>query len=414
MEVKFTKSLIAAAILSSAALFTSTTYASTCDSSNDLKGWGAWCGIDTYLGQQEPTASGGPGFGGGSPFHNPQFDSSKFGGDVIKQTESQMPEAEFMGYGLMSFNTYSGDQGFPAIAAPGEETTKMLARIYLEHDEVNESMQLKAVLEDGKIITVALDGYYDQDSWNPSYSGSHTYSDGRVYNYEYVAEGGDTVENIYAGTNNREKEGEGSNGYDGSAYLSNLSGYSYDSEQNVTGGYDSTYTYHIEDDVSYGSVYISMYEDVDSSPYPMQTEYMNGLIGAPTPIDAMRNLQGTLTYNLNGYYSNSMYPWNNWFEGEMDVNFTSGTWSTEQIANAVSASGKIDGNKFNANQISSLTNGKEVVSGSYINGQFTGSEAQNLVGQGNLNLKSIEGNSVENIKTVFGGTRTGDYTNYYD
>ncbi|WP_029408652.1 hypothetical protein [Thiomicrorhabdus sp. Milos-T2] len=384
-----------------------------CDSSNTVKGFGNWCDVGSFLGQQEPSAAGGPGFAGNSPLLSPQFDSSKFGANVITQTESQMPEAEFMGYGLMTFRNYSDNlnQKTTTISAQSEETSKMLARIYLDNDEVNESMQLKAVLEDGRIITVALNEV-NKNEYDPTYSSSHTYNNG-TYNYERVTEGSDTIQYI-SGYKGREKEGGDSYDYQGSANLTNVSGYSYESEPNGTGGNDSTSTYHLEDEVSFGSVYIHMYEDQENYNYRMPTEYMNGPIGAPTPIDAMRNLQGTLTYNIDGQYTNSMYPSNNWFEGKMGVNFTSGTWSTEQIANAVSASGKIDGNKFSANQISSLSNGKEVVSGSYINGQFTGSEAQNLVGQGNLNLQSIEGNSVENIKTVFSGTRTGDYTNYYD
>lgn len=53
-----------------------------CDSSESVKGWGAWCGIDTFLAQQDATAAGPVGGLGFSQLAGTRFDSEEFGGQV--------------------------------------------------------------------------------------------------------------------------------------------------------------------------------------------------------------------------------------------------------------------------------------------------------------------------------------------
>lgn len=78
----FAKSLLVLAMVSQGAVASIDTSQEECNSSEGLGGWAVWCGVDTYLTQQEPTAAG-PVEGGVAGLTIPGVETDDFGGDIV-------------------------------------------------------------------------------------------------------------------------------------------------------------------------------------------------------------------------------------------------------------------------------------------------------------------------------------------
>lgn len=88
-------------------LFASSAFAADCNNTNNINGWGAWCGVDTFFSEQAPTASGGPIFGN-KPYAPASFDSIDFGGQI-----QEGDDFNWKGYAYINLNrvgTQSGQQ----------------------------------------------------------------------------------------------------------------------------------------------------------------------------------------------------------------------------------------------------------------------------------------------------------------
>lgn len=90
------------------AAMSSTAYAveqkNDCNSTDTLQGWGIWCGIDTFLTQQEPTAAG-PIDASAGPLAGTNFDSDDFGGKL-----EQGDTYAWKGYAVFSHNDFDSLQ----------------------------------------------------------------------------------------------------------------------------------------------------------------------------------------------------------------------------------------------------------------------------------------------------------------
>lgn len=89
---KVLATLIATAFVASSAT------ASDCNDANGIGGWGTWCGIDTFLDQQQPTAAGPQGPGNRQNFVPSQFDAENFGGQI------NSTEFNWKGYAYINVN----------------------------------------------------------------------------------------------------------------------------------------------------------------------------------------------------------------------------------------------------------------------------------------------------------------------
>ena len=396
MNNHFTKKILSLVVLG---LFSQVSYAvqeKECNSTDTLQGWGIWCGVDTYLTQQEPTAAGpvgsSPTFNG-----NVSFDSQKFGGAInINEAPPSDPDFDnyqFAGYALAT--KYGNKE--PSIQSEGPSlSSTSLVKLYANIDEENEVVEIKALFEDGKVVHLSSTHFY---SYNypisnlshsfPGFSSTHiAVGPTDIYKYNYA----------YSG---REDNSE----YGFNSYFSNESGYEYE----YLGGSSQT-THYLGEDVSYGSTYL----------YNRNfNEWIDGGLGKPTSLSDMKSIQGTVAYQVMGVgslensYQNIQQQ--SWIDSTMSVNFTAGLWSTDNL-NHLAASGKIQGNKFSSNNITSNIQGYNVIDNkSSVNGHFAGTGAAQVLGQVNAQVQNTQNaQDISQIRGVFVGAKNGTPSDAFD
>lgn len=144
---QFTKKLMAAAILS---LFSQTSYAAIneqeCNSTDTLQGWGFWCGVDTYLSQQEPTAAG-PVSSNNGTLDSAIVDGDEFGGQL------QEDNFNWRGYAYVNITRMNQEPNQREPEAFGYRNQYMMGILQLKLDPDNNDVLAVMTLEDGSKIT---------------------------------------------------------------------------------------------------------------------------------------------------------------------------------------------------------------------------------------------------------------------
>jgi len=397
MNNNFTKKILSLVVLG---LFSQVSYAvqeKECNSTDTLQGWGIWCGVDTYLTQQEPTAAGP--VGSNRTFNgNLSFDSQKFGGAIndnqVPPSDPDFDNYQFAGYALA---TKYGNQG-PSIQSEGPSlSSTSLVKLYANIDEENEVVEIKALFEDGKVVHLSSthfdSGSYpvsDNDYSHPFGSSTNT-AVGPTDIYKHI--------DAHSGREDSSEYGFGS-------YFSNESGYEYEYLE----GFSNRYTHYLGEEVSYGSTYL----------YNRNfNEWVNGALGKPTSLSDMKSIQGTVAYQVMGVgslensYQNIQQQ--SWIDSTMSVNFTAGSWSTDNLHN-LAASGKIQGNKFSSNNITSNIQGYNVIDNkSSVNGHFAGTGAAQVLGQVNAQVQNTQNaQDISQIRGVFVGAKNGTPSDAFD
>ncbi len=115
----FTKSVLVLAIFSPWVHASVNESGDNCNATEGLDGWAIWCGVDTYLAQQEPTAAG-PIEGGFEGVVEPDVRTVAFGGSLIDGGEIPPPvtppvvepeiEYNWQGYAMLTHPDFGGLQ----------------------------------------------------------------------------------------------------------------------------------------------------------------------------------------------------------------------------------------------------------------------------------------------------------------
>ena len=110
----FTKSVLVLALFSPWVHASVSESGDNCNATEGLDGWAIWCGVDTYLAQQEPTAAG-PIEGGFEGVVEPDIRTVAFGGSLIDDGEIPPvvePEIEYnwQGYAMLTHPDFGGLQ----------------------------------------------------------------------------------------------------------------------------------------------------------------------------------------------------------------------------------------------------------------------------------------------------------------
>jgi len=166
MKTQYSKKLLGAMIV--ALLSAGPAYAvsqgqeSECNSTDTLEGWGIWCGVDTFLAQQEPTAAG-PMDRNGPELGSPAFNSDDFGGDLVEDSYN------WRGYAIVRFeNTPPDGQAAPVSMEYPRYSYKTGVFNILHNPDSNE-LSAVLVLEDGSTINFNQDATFIAPEWDTSY-----------------------------------------------------------------------------------------------------------------------------------------------------------------------------------------------------------------------------------------------------
>ncbi|WP_029408651.1 hypothetical protein [Thiomicrorhabdus sp. Milos-T2] len=349
------------------AAFSQSAYAADnaiCDSTDTLKGFGAWCGIESFLSQQEPTAAGGPLFGSRDGILSPSFDSDKFGGQP--QT-GDTDNYNWSGYALFY---------------DLEQRAGVLAKLEMNVDEANSDvLGVKATLKNGEVITVSTQDFYKQSF---SYRGIPVKATSNI-NQENQSR------YVFAGVTDRLSLGR----------------YTYNEDGDYIGL------------VGIADLQPDEYQGLSrQSPYNQLLERISsigvGVAGSPTPIVDMANLKSIkayAAYNLIGVASvsgdiNAV----GGFMTDVHVDFNHGTWDMTNVDfyglesgyqyAPISANGSISGNTFTSESISLMGNENYIKAGSYIDGKFLGPEAKGLTGEADITTNSLQTPTVSETPTM--------------
>ncbi len=341
---KFSKKLLTAAVVT---LLAGPTYAveqsKECNSTDSLDGWGIWCGIDTFLSQQEPTAAG-PGGGDSPGLGGVTFDSSQFGGDVV------IPEDQYNWQGFALFLNVN-------------DRSSVLGRLFFDVDEDNELLRnIRVVLDDGTTVNIPTEDFYPAAYFDPG-------------NAQIII-GEGTNQYVLAGLTNRLLS-EGSFNEDG-LYMGGVGIINFNPDD------------------------AEMPTEVDSLLSRLNSITI-GTAGSPTPLETMSNLnsiEATAKFSLLGV-SHTSGSFNNagYLTGRMRVNFGEGEWNAHLASKklvgdgprriGLSSGGQVEGNEFSSEFVKTRLRHRHLnVDGetSYMNGIFLGPNANALTGQVNVSV----------------------------
>jgi len=148
-------------------LLSSTGYAADkkeCNSSDALQGWGIWCGVDSYLTQQEPTAAG-PVDDSNPELGLPAVDSDKFGGSV-EQTPYNWKGYAYVNVDRLNENIGGDIQS--QLQAPQKHYLTGILQLQLEPD--TNTVNVVMTLEDGSKITFNQQAQFITPQFGPDSS----------------------------------------------------------------------------------------------------------------------------------------------------------------------------------------------------------------------------------------------------
>ena len=335
---KFIKrSLLAAALFSPMAMAAVDTNEETCNASEGLEGWAVWCGVDTFLSQQEPTAAGP--VVGGSELASLAVDDDGFGGDIIPNVP-EVPEIEYnwQGYAVIKHRDFN--------------------------DPVAGKAQLNIDPETGSVVGVLTTSTGETISLNRDaffvYRGVKTFADGTEGSGVDMGSAFSAFE-VYSEDNNLQ------------ITLLNLNNFG----ENGLESFAQTQTW--------------VKEQTEIGYAPLDGRYAGGLITPLADMQELARLNVTADYLGSGHYTAAHMENFPHVINHMNVNFGNATWTGSWNAPDfnVGASGVVTGNQFSSN---SITNGQPVptrlapvaVTGS-INGAFNGANAAYVSGALDIN-----------------------------
>ena len=341
---QFTKKLMTGALIS---MLGQSAYASTggaCNASDKLNGWGAWCGIDTFLSQQEPTAAG-PVDGNNFGFSSASFDSNEFGGNIEQtNTPTVTNTTELIGYAF-----FNNEQEFG------------VGKFSLFLDDDNQEANLSGHFDTGQAID-SNSNFYER---NPTYletgnRAEKTPASQLIEDYWYAY--------TYANSDKRQPTD-----LDLNQEPANIQDFTYG------------YVYGYSDGIGYGN---NLYKATD-------LVEMNNL----------KTTNATTNFSVNSYgYDTKSGSRNE--NHTMDVNFGEGKWSMNNFY-ATNTNGTITGNTFEATSMVA-TNKRVIRDDSFVEGTFVGTNASQLTGMANIvKLKSKTNDTVhKNIKVILNGSQS--------
>ena len=354
---KFIKrSLLAAALFSPMAMAAVDTNVDTCNASEGLEGWAVWCGVDTFLAQQEPTAAGP--VVGGSDLASLAVDDEGFGGEIVPVVPPVVPpvpeiEYNWQGYAVIKHRDF--------------------------HDPISGKAQLNIDPETGSVVGVLTTS--TGDTININRDASFVYRDIKTF-----------------------ADGTEATVFDMGAAYSAFEVYSEDNNLQLSlSNFDNFGVNGME---SYAKTVIWLNEQTEAGYTPLVARYAGGLLTPLSDMQELARLNVTADYaGRGGHYTYTgagvFYPH---LTTNMNVNFGNATWTGNWNADHfnVGASGVVTGNQFSSN---SITNGLPAparlapvaVTGT-INGAFNGANAGYVSG-------ALDIDNGTRYVGVFNGTR---------
>jgi len=359
MNIYFSKKLLSLIILG--LLSPTTVYAidkKECNSTDTLQGWGIWCGIDTYLSQQEPTAAG-PVDGSNSALGLPAIDGDEFGGSVVVPNEvNEEASYNWRGYAILRVQVEMDNN--PVEQQPARRTVQqykyLTGVLNINHDPDNDNILAVMNLEDGSTVTFNKDASFTAPAWDNSYF-KITSED------ESLTVVSSVLPTLFGGSQLPDA-------------LNN---------ENVTSGYFTT---------------------PDDSSFPYESKFVAGSLTSADYINELALNNITATYSGYGMYkgdkSGTRY-------NQITVNFGNSSWDGYWKLDGsrifapdskLQASGVVTGNQFSSTENSlnyqtyenqgsffrpNWVENNQAATGS-INGSFNGAEAKNLTGLVDVNI----------------------------
>lgn len=321
-----------------------------CNAANGVQGWGAWCGIDTYLTQQESTAAGPVGANGFSGLNQLGLSGDEFGGKVENNPTKITNTSELIAY---TFFNNDGEFG--------------LGNMSILLDDDNQASTINGEFDNGKTVSATSD-YYDR------YATS-----------------------LYSGTNSKRVARAESDISDFWLYV-----YSEKAreKQPVIMLEENVQPVDIKD-LTYGNIH----------GYDSNLGSYSGYVGRATDVVEMQNLkniQATANFNVNSYGARTVNSNAAYGEHRMNVDFGQGSWSMNDFY-VTNTSGTITGNTFKSDSIVA-TNNRGIDKTSFVKGTFIGSDASKLIGEANIiKTKSVNNSTFHNnVKVIFNGSKMVD------
>ena len=354
-----TRQLISAIILGTIST-TAISANSECNSSKNLSGWGAWCGIDTFLGQQEPTAAGGPLF-------NPQnlssasFDSDELGGKFTPIKNEEDIVVGWVGYAITPNNmnmytTLSSDS--------------QLGLLKVDLDLEGQVVKITGLFEDGSTLDLSSEWFMAMGPYYV-YAGSQSFSS--HFSSDYKSYENDSPE-MYTGS---------ANNYVGTG--------------DFIGGWSSQLgkATPIADITNFKNIGANFAYQVNSNGTQNNGPFSSG-IGSRAIMNVQFGSSSWSMDNLHGFDS----------KGKISGNTFKST-EIKGVAGAMNSPAMMPmpypgGNSNFANHT--------VTSDSSINGVFIGSNAKGLIGQ--TNITAVKDGQATTLKTILNGSQVmGDMQN---
>ncbi|MDX1352053.1 MAG: hypothetical protein R3254_03515, partial [Thiomicrorhabdus sp.] len=165
MNKNFSKKLLSLIILG--LLSPASVYAidkKECNSTDNLEGWGIWCGVDTYLSKQESTAAG-PVDGGSSVTGLPAIDGDEFGGSLTEESPFN-----WSGYAYVNVNRLNDNIGEQAQPTVRRANTYLTGILQLQLEPETNTINVIMTLEDGSKITFNQQAQFITPQFGPDSS----------------------------------------------------------------------------------------------------------------------------------------------------------------------------------------------------------------------------------------------------
>jgi len=337
MNKLFKRSLLVLALFSQGAYANIDDTKEACNASEGLDGWAIWCGVDTYLAQQEPPAAGpvGAGDGGLVPpgvLTDPTLEEELAIVTPVEPPPTEPPivppvvevEYNWEGYAMLAHRDLGTLQTGELKLRLVPETGEVLAELTTSLGEVTTFNLNGKFFAAGESLPL-LSSSTLTETTNPLAGGSP------ISQFEVTSENGQLK----------------------------LVTFPQDWRMTILG-------YNFEDSTDVSAFGELAWED--------ELVYGHFAAGSLTPLANMADLAARgveAQYRGSGIYSGYGRVDNN-----IAVNFGNASWNGTWNGLGITAAGGIDGNKFSANSII----GGEIAASSSIKGAFNGPDASSLIG----------------------------------
>lgn len=393
MNNVFKKSLLVVAICSQGA-FASIDVDSAkddCNSAEGLEGWSVWCGVDTYLGQQEPTA-GGP-VAGGNDLAGVNVDSDQFGGLIAFNKPGSGggsggnsgggsggnpggdpgadPRFNWEGYALMRRESFH-----PQVNRQGK-SKNYLGVLTLQLDPETGSVEGVMTTSLGEKVVINKDSFFDG-------GGIRTYASGEVepgddikgFKSYFAVNTEDGLFHIFLGAPKSEDESEG----DVAAGVNQLSAF----ERTII---------EITSNPEEGG---SGVEGLNDNPYYFSSFGRGGILTPTVRMAELSRLGIIASYSGSGRYTKNLSDFGK-TDAVMTVNFGTSMWLGSWKQMKLNAVGSVTGNRFTS---SSINEGSATGT---VQGTFHGPDAGHL--SGTVNVQQEKPSGTEHLRGVFEATK---------